>query len=141
MAALDRPVPILRGHTLPAGATLADWSTANALDPARIARLNPALTGKRGGMRVLAPALPDTGGSPETLPAATTASADIANADTGTATQASAGIRRHTVCSGESAWSIARRYGIPVKTLLARNNLDAKAVLKPGMVLRFDEPR
>ena len=36
---------------------------------------------------------------------------------------------------------IARRYGIPVKTLLARNNLDAKAVLKPGMVLRFDEPR
>ena len=65
----------------------------------------------------------------------------IANADTGTATQASAGIRRHTVCSGESAWSIARRYGIPVKTLLARNNLDAKAVLKPGMVLRFDEPR
>lgn len=141
MAALDRPVPILRGHTLPAGATLADWSTANALDPARIARLNPALTGKRGGMRVLAPALPDAGGSPETLPAATTASADIANADTGTATQASAGIRRHTVCSGESAWSIARRYGIPVKTLLARNNLDAKAVLKPGMVLRFDEPR
>ena len=107
----------------------------------RIARLNPALTGKRGGMRVLAPALPDTGGSPETLPAATTASTDIANADTGTATQASAGIRRHTVCSGESAWSIARRYGIPVKTLLARNNLDAKAVLKPGMVLRFDEPR
>ncbi|HBN54207.1 MAG TPA: lytic transglycosylase, partial [Stenotrophomonas sp.] len=49
--------------------------------------------------------------------------------------------RRHTVRSGESAWTIARRYGIPVKTLLSRNNLDAKAVLKPGMVLRFEESR
>ena len=40
---------------------------------------------------------------------------------------------------GESAWSIARRYGVSVKRLLAVNKLDANAVLKPGMVLQFDE--
>ncbi len=139
MAALDRQVPILRSHTLPANATLADWSAANALDPARIARLNPALTGKRGGAKVLAPALPNSGITPEMAQAATLAATTPA-ADTAVAT-AAASSGRHTVRSGETAWSIARRHGIPVKTLLARNNLDANAILKPGMVLRFDEPR
>lgn len=149
MAALDRPVPVLRGHALPAGTTLADWSARNALDPARVARLNPAVTGKRAGIRVLAPALPAMDAGLDSLamaapaPAATAlptpAAVDVAT----TRADRSAGSsgRRHTVRSGESAWTIARRYGIPVKTLLSRNNLDAKAVLKPGMVLRFEESR
>ncbi len=140
MAALDRQVPILRSHALPANATLADWSATNALDPARIARLNPALTGKRGGAKVLAPALPDSGTSQGTAQATAPLAATAPATDTAVAT-AAAGSGRHTVRSGETAWSIARRHGIPVKTLLARNNLDANAILKPGMVLRFDEPR
>ncbi|MGE4460173.1 MAG: transglycosylase SLT domain-containing protein [Stenotrophomonas sp.] len=149
MAALDRPVPVLRGHALPAGTTLADWSARNALDPARVARLNPAVTGKRAGTRVLAPALPDMVlGSESQLAAAplppaalpAPASVDVASTAVASAGTATAG-RRHTVRSGESAWTIARRYGIPVKTLLSRNNLDANAILKPGMVLRFEETR
>lgn len=149
MAALDRPVPVLRGHALPAGTTLADWSARNALDPARVARLNPAVTGKRAGTRVLAPALPDTGIDTENLAMATStsvaalpapAAVDVAITTVAAAGTGSAG-RRHTVRNGESAWSIARRYGIPVKTLLSRNNLDANAVLKPGMVLRYEEGR
>ena len=47
--------------------------------------------------------------------------------------------RRHTVRNGESAWTIAKRYGIPVKALLAFNGLGASSVLKPGMVLRFQD--
>ncbi len=149
MAALDRPVPVLRGHALPAGTSLADWSARNALDPARVARLNPAVTGKRAGTRVLAPALPDMVlGSESQLAAAppppaalpAPASVDVASTALASAGTAAAG-RRHTVRSGESAWTIARRYGIPVKTLLSRNNLDANAILKPGMVLRFEETR
>lgn len=149
MAALDRPVPVLRGHALPAGTSLADWSARNALDPARVARLNPAVTGKRAGTRVLAPALPDMVlGSESQIAASTTPAAALpapARVDVASSAVAVAGAtgtgRGHTVRSGESAWTIARRYGIPVKTLLSRNNLDANAILKPGMVLRFEESR
>ncbi|MEA5667323.1 LysM peptidoglycan-binding domain-containing protein [Stenotrophomonas sp. ATCM1_4] len=145
MAALDRPVPILKGHTLPANTSLAAWSAQNALDPARIARLNPALTAARSGTTVLAPAL--AGGAvdvpvlaaAEPAPAATPAR--NAPAAPRAVASASSSARRHTVRNGESAWSIARRYGIPVKALLSFNNLDARAVLKPGMVLRYEEAR
>ena len=144
MAALDRPVPILKGHTLPANTSLAAWSAQNALDPARIARLNPALTAARSGTAVLAPALAGAVDVPvlaaaEPAPAATPAR--NAPAAPRTVASASSSARRHTVRNGESAWSIARRYGIPVKALLSFNNLDARAVLKPGMVLRYEEAR
>lgn len=149
MAALDRPVPILKGHTLPANTTLAAWSAQNALDPARIARLNPALTSSRAGTRVLAPAaaigVDDTTASAQA--AVLVASNDTPAAATGNSaarparTVAAASSRRHTVRSGESAWAIARRYGISVKTLLSFNDLDASAVLRPGMVLRYEEAR
>ena len=150
MAALDRPVPILKGHTLPPNTTLAAWSAQNALDPARIARLNPALTGSRSGTRVLVPAAAALGndeigaaGETATLVASNDAPVPAAPSATSPARAvASAGNgRRHTVRNGESAWTIARRYGISVKTLLSSNNLDASAVLRPGMVLRYDEVR
>jgi membrane-bound lytic murein transglycosylase D len=150
MAALDRPVPILKGHSLPANTTLAAWSAQNALDPARIARLNPAVTGARPGVRVLAPAMIGHAEGPiapadsvtvasSSPPPATAAAARVASSSAATTTGRTS--RRHTVRSGESAWSIARRYGVSVKALLARNNLDAKATLKPGMVLNFEEAR
>ncbi len=150
MAALDRPVPILKSQTLPANTSLAAWSAQNALDPTRIARLNPALSEARPGTAVLAPLI--IGGT--TLPtAAQLAVAAIDSAPSPAlprrpeaapaprAVAAGSSARRHTVRDGESAWSIARRYGIPVKALLSFNNLDARAVLKPGMVLRYEEAR
>ena len=158
MAALDRPVPILKSHTLPTNTTLAAWSAQNALDPTRIARLNPALSGTRPGTRVLVPAAAIGDGSsaidssaPATLvanndtpPAASTPASTAASRGASAPVRAVASAsnaRRHTVRSGESAWTIARRYGISVKTLLSSNNLDASAVLKPGMVLRYEEVR
>ena len=151
MAALDRQVPILKGHTLPANTNLAAWSAQNALDPARIARLNPALTSSRSGTRVLAPAAAmgsvESDNSESVLvatrdapPAAPAKSSSRPAAPSRAVASASNG-SRHTVRSGESAWTIARRYGISVKTLLSSNNLDASAVLKPGMVLRYEEVR
>jgi len=47
--------------------------------------------------------------------------------------------RRHTVRNGESAWTIARRYGMPVKALLSLNGLSGSSVLKPGAVLRVED--
>ncbi|MDH1649863.1 LysM peptidoglycan-binding domain-containing protein, partial [Stenotrophomonas maltophilia] len=47
--------------------------------------------------------------------------------------------RRHTVRDGESAWTIARRYGMPVKALLSLNGLSGSSVLKPGAVLRVED--
>ncbi|HRO27809.1 MAG TPA: LysM domain-containing protein, partial [Luteimonas sp.] len=46
--------------------------------------------------------------------------------------------RTHTVARGDSPWKIARRYGVSVSDLLARNGLGAGAVLRPGMALAID---
>lgn len=46
-------------------------------------------------------------------------------------------VTTHTVARGESAWTIARRYGLRVEDLLARNNLLPRSVLRPGTVLRI----
>jgi membrane-bound lytic murein transglycosylase D len=43
----------------------------------------------------------------------------------------------HTVLRGESAWIIARRYGLKVEDLLTRNHLLPRSVLRPGTVLQI----
>ncbi|KRG38630.1 lytic transglycosylase [Stenotrophomonas panacihumi] len=148
MAALDRPVPILTEHTLPAGASLAQWAKQRDLEPTMVGRLNPALASKANGAQraLLAPALdPQVAANADAEPLPTVVATTVAEADddtpatprkSGKKTTASA--RTHTVRNGESAWTIAKRYGIPVKTLLSRNGLKAGSVLKPGMVLAFD---
>ncbi|MDY0982166.1 lytic transglycosylase domain-containing protein [Stenotrophomonas sp. CFBP8994] len=150
MASLDRTVPVLKGHTLPAGTSVQQWAVQRSLDPARIARLNPALASGKGRpsgqVTVLAPAthapvdpsvmlaqadapVPDTV-SPRTQ--TQVASRAVASADRPKA-------RRHTVRNGESAWTIAKRYGMPLKALLSLNNLSGSSVLKPGAVLRVED--
>ncbi|HYG07607.1 MAG TPA: transglycosylase SLT domain-containing protein [Stenotrophomonas sp.] len=151
MTALDRPVPILARHTLPAGASLAQWARQRALEPGMVGRLNPALAKGTGVQRpVLAPAVDaSVAASADAQPLPTLISATVADADTAAASTRSAiastprnrkgaAARTHTVRSGESAWTIAKRYGIPVKALLSRNGLKNGSVLKPGMVLAFD---
>jgi membrane-bound lytic murein transglycosylase D len=46
--------------------------------------------------------------------------------------------RSHTVARGESLWTIAHRYGLETRELIARNKLDKGAKIRPGMVLRID---
>jgi len=53
------------------------------------------------------------------------------------AVTAAAAATTHTVLRGESAWTIARRYGLRVEDLLARNNLLPRSVLRPGTVLQI----
>ncbi|QNR96673.1 transglycosylase SLT domain-containing protein [Stenotrophomonas sp. 169] len=155
MASLDRTVPVLKSHTLPAGTSVQQWAAQRALDPARIARLNPAADGRgrpqNAPVRLLAPV-----SAPETASVAAIASTGSVTDQTATAavaavspapvvarTVASAAdrprTRRHTVRNGESAWTIARRYGMPVKALLSLNGLSGQSVLKPGAQLRVED--
>jgi membrane-bound lytic murein transglycosylase D len=152
---LDRPVPLLAAYPLPKDSTSLDsWATRQGHDGKLLKRLNPALAGKfsRGDkpLRVLAPdgavpgALAQTAVTAESAPTENT-QADVAPASTDVAVTGAEAItgashgRSHTVRSGESVWTIARRYGLPTKQLLTRNGLSNSSVLRPGMVLHLDK--
>ena len=45
--------------------------------------------------------------------------------------------RSHIVRRGESAWTIARKYGLRPAELLSSNGLSSTTVLQPGMVLKL----
>lgn len=155
MAGLDRQVPILDEHLLPAGTSLQGWANQRSLQTGMVGRLNPALGPTRSSdspRTVLAPRgeAPAEAALASTPPAATPeqASPSIAATEQGatratprTAASRHTPRRTHTVRSGESAWTIARRYGVTVKTLLSSNGLRQDSVLKPGMVLAFDDAR
>ncbi|MCC4621713.1 transglycosylase SLT domain-containing protein [Xanthomonas cassavae CFBP 4642] len=151
LTSLDRQVPVLTEHALPAGTSLNAWAGQRAIEPQLLARLNPAVASARAapkGVHVLAPiapAQPGSGGavvataSPTTDTDADTSATAATVASIATAKSSNVPARTHTVRNGESAWAIARRYGITVATLLASNGLDKRAVLKPGMVLSFND--
>lgn len=150
LTSLDRQVPVLTEHALPAGTSLNTWAGQRAIEPQLLARLNPAVASARAapkGVHVLAPAAAAQPGSSGAVVASTPAGMDADTAGPATAvastttarTSRPSPARTHTVRNGESAWAIARRYGITVATLLASNGLDKRAVLKPGMVLSFND--
>ncbi|CAN5685374.1 lytic transglycosylase domain-containing protein [soil metagenome] len=146
----DRQVPRLAAIDLPPGIDRLDaWATRHAHDPALVQRLNPAFANGAiarvaAGAKVLVPFRADMTppalltGSPPTPVASTAASVDPGSRAAGPV--AAAAGRTHTVAPGDSPWRIARRYGITVAQLLARNSLDARSVLRPGMVLVLDAP-
>ena len=147
MDALERQVPRLAPQEL--DGSLEAWARRNGQDPALLRRLNPALAGAsptHGArpLRVLAPVATDpASASPETESVeAGLAAADAKQSTPGDGTPAPAdpgdGRRSHVVKRGESAWSIARRHGISVQQLLARNQLKPGSTLRPGMVLQVD---
>ena len=157
---LDRPVPRLSAHALPRdAASLERWADANGHDSALLKRLNPAL-GKGvprldKPVRILAPNSPGIAtmassprladASVEAEPAPGPSAAGIGAAGAPSPSRdtavASASRRSHTVRAGESAWTIARRYGLKPQQLLSRNGLKSDAILRPGMVLALDESR
>jgi len=142
---LDRPVPRLASQALSGDvASLDEWSRRQGYDTALLRRLNPALAGgiSRGGkpLRVLAPS---SGGRMLSaadlvaeVPAPPSRSDSVSTQAVVSAKPTATG--SHTVRRGESAWTIARRYGLPPQQLLARNGLASTAVLQPGMVLKLD---
>lgn len=150
MASLDRTVPVLKSHSLPAGTSVQQWAAQRAMDPARIARLNPALASGKGRpsgqVTLLAPAAHATVDTTVVLaqaeaPVTETVSprADVVAASRTVASADRPRARRHTVRNGESAWTIAKRYRMPLKALLSLNNLSGSSVLKPGAVLRVED--
>ena len=146
LQALDREVPVLGAQILPAQARSLDaWARAEGHDPVMLRRLNPVFAAGIAradlALRVLAPvaAAPATGSIGTVVESsAPSIGAPVVGVATGTAPIPPASARSHTVSRGESAWSIARRYGISTAELLARNGLDARGRLRPGMVLKID---
>lgn len=47
--------------------------------------------------------------------------------------------RKHKIASGETLWSIARRYGVSVDALKAENGLSARTPIVPGNVLELPD--
>ncbi len=130
MARLDRPVLHLEARPLEGAGGLEAWALGNGQDPTVLRRLNPAL-----GQRWTSPplALVQTIAPPAPVALAPVrATAEVEEAP------AVATTRVHTVRRGESAWVIARRYGVAVRQLLELNNLNANSVLRPGMQLRVE---
>lgn len=128
--AIDRPVPLLTDISVPAGVSLESWAAREGLDVAALRRMNPAFGGGPvgNGRKVLA-----AGPAPTRVERAFLPEREIVfDALTGP------GGRSHAVRRGESASVIAKRYGVGVRTLLERNGLDERSVLRPGMVLRID---
>ncbi len=140
LRALDRPVPILKPMALPAGTTSLDrWAAGQGEDPAVVRRLNPALAGRRIAgvhepLQVLAPVVP--GPMAPALDSAPVAIVQTPSLPSSPATPT----RTHVVGRGESLWTIARRYKLQVADLMSRNALQARSVLRPGMVLQLDAP-
>ncbi len=130
---LERPVLALEPRPLEGAGSLEAWAAGNGQDAAILRRLKPAL-GQRwaGAPLALVPAI--TPPQPVALAAvrAVAAEPSVVDADTTSAS------RLHTVRQGESAWSIARRYGVAVRRLLEVNGLSAQSVLRPGMQLRVE---
>lgn len=146
MRTLDRPVPRLASQVLPADiANLEAWARRQGHDSALLQRLNPALAVgfSRGGkpLQVLAPAdkeampyIADAAvaqAAPSSSSAAQAPMRPVAAKNTGSALS-------HTVRRGESAWTIARRYGMRPQQLLTRNGLASSAILQPGMILQLE---
>lgn len=155
MHALDRQVPRLTAVELPPGIDSLDaWAGRQGLDATMVKRLNPAFADGRivrvaAGSRVLVPApatapaaIPALVDAPAAPAAESPVTAATATGDDAPAVPVAAGaaVRKHTVARGESAWTIASRHGVSVAQLLARNGLDARSVLHPGMVLTLDAP-
>ncbi|AKC85744.1 transglycosylase SLT domain-containing protein [Pseudoxanthomonas suwonensis] len=127
-AGLDHPVPRLQARALEDARSLDAWAARHGQDPATLRRLNPALAGRWPSRDTPWALVPETATASGATAAATAAGMAGAAADPQAAT--------HTVRKGDSAWSIARRYGVSPRHLLELNGLRADSVLRPGMVLR-----
>lgn len=129
-ASLERPLPRLQVLALEDARSLDAWAAGHGQDAATLRRLNPALAGRwpsRGAPWALVP---------ETAMASATTAVAASDPAGGGAAGADPRTATHTVRKGDSAWSIARRYGVSPRHLLELNGLRADSVLRPGMVLR-----
>jgi membrane-bound lytic murein transglycosylase D len=149
LQAIDRPVPALTVAEVPMQvASLDAMAREHGADPALLRRLNPAHGASRiaragGTPRILLagtrpPAAVADSAAPGALRPPLASDEDISDAMADASDLVEMPPRTHVVARGDSAWSIARRHNLRVADLLARNGLDARSVLRPGMVLALD---
>jgi len=151
LQALDRPVPVLTAAAVPVQvASLDALAREHGADPVQLRRLNPAHGNGRiaragGPARVLLASAQAPTSSLAGIGAAPAPPRPLASDDDISDAMADASglvettpARTHLVVPGDSPWRIARRYGLRVADLLGRNGLDARSVLRPGMVLAID---
>jgi membrane-bound lytic murein transglycosylase D len=129
-AGLDQPVTRLQVQSLGDVASLDAWAAKSGQDAATLRRLNPALAGRWPRSGAPLALVPD--------PSASAAAGSVAPASPDTLRTGAEGASTHTVRRGDSAWSIARRYGISTRRLQEMNDLKDSSVLRPGMVLRVE---
>lgn len=127
----DAPIVPLATVTLPPGAsTLTAIARAADLDPAALARLNPAfrrgVVSAQAGRELLVPAADAARFDAFVLPAVTP---PAALADSGTG--------QHIVRSGDTLGAIARHYRVRLADLLQWNGLGSRAVLRLGQRIRL----
>jgi membrane-bound lytic murein transglycosylase D len=112
----------------PSSISLSAVARLTGADLRTIQELNPALN------RGVAPS-----GYPVLIPRGTQARFESGYGQLGKAerTVAIAKSRQHKVRRGETASTIARRYGVSVKALLQANRMRSAKVIKAGVVLRI----
>jgi membrane-bound lytic murein transglycosylase D len=109
----------------------------------RAANDTAKLLDKKGRLRVAAPVMvPMKPGMAPSQPAPIrVATVSVPTASSAGSPRASSphstGARIHTVHSGDTLYSIARRYGTAVDTLAELNHLTGRSVLQPGLRLRL----
>ncbi|MDH5832936.1 transglycosylase SLT domain-containing protein [Luteimonas kalidii] len=155
LQALDRPVPVLTAAEVPVQlASLDGIARRHGADATQLRRLNPVYADGRiaragsDRARVLLPARQAQAllaahpaapaAAPAQAPARALAADDLSDAMADASAHLEPAPRTHVVARGESAWRIAGRYGVELAELLGRNGLDARGVLRPGMVLQID---
>lgn len=134
---IDRLAPILVGEDID---TMKRLAAGSGLDDDRLRRLNPGHKHGRfapGAPRlILMPAsmqaaiLPLPQGSEMALQVEETAPEPVTQVETVAMER-----RTHRVGSGETLWSIAKRYGLSIDILRQLNRLGTRAVLRPGQKL------
>jgi membrane-bound lytic murein transglycosylase D len=126
----DRRVTVTE-HVVRRGETLSGIAMFYGIRTSTLEAANPGVRPRRMqiGQRLLVPLLPGAG------PGSVAASGPDSGPDSVTEdVPAPAGV--HVVRTGESLWTIARRYGTTVETLRTLNGLNARALLHPGDRLR-----
>ncbi len=108
---------------------------AGAAGGAAAAQVTDPYAGQGVRQPGIEPAKPVTPSAPGASASAPVASAPTASAGTAAQAPAGAAARSHTVVAGETAWSIARKYGVSVQALAAANGLPEAMTVRLGQRL------
>jgi membrane-bound lytic murein transglycosylase D len=115
-------------HTIEAGHTLSEIAHHYSIPLSMLLRYNPGIRAEalRIGSRLVVPMYKDA--APFVKKAALPAGADVSRF-----------INEYTVKTGDSLWTIARRFGTTSSVLAAANGIAENGILRPGMSLKVPQ--